>query len=501
MRPYVAPYVSTNAYPAVDPIAATLKTKDLSYQRAGLTFEEPEAELTPLQKTANGEVVPGALPTFGLVDGLSNIGLADTVVFKFEKEDDGLIKESLKNTVDMNSTADVDSWSKCVEDSEDRHDGTRQRKFLFDAIKDVKADDSEVGMKFYRVARELIAKRAVERHLKQEKRKQKKAAKAIGTHFEHLPCCMENARLFESLQQAERQVNRQINEVSAVNRARNEEVMQLTAELSNLRQQLEQQDDLLALHDSDEPTMDHKAQLTASSENAHSQAAELREQVASQDAAIDQLRQATQQAELEASQYRTELQTLRQTHEQEVTDLRRRLQVSSQGDEAARLQRKVKELEVSLAAVSTALKGALQQREDTQQALRTMRAQHQLDIKNLKQSVDQQAAALEQASAQTMQRVHQLELEETRLQVEHQKLQADKALRELEEWRLMDQCAKLHGPASRLMSMFGQPAAWPPVPEASKKDPAGHVPWMEALELSMVELYDQLQARVQDHQC
>merc|ERR550514_1191394 len=95
-------------------------------------------------------------------------------------------------------------------------------------------------------------------------------------------------------------------------------------------------------------------------------------------------------------------------------------------------------------------------------------------------------------------RSREVELEEKVPQVACEKLQADKALRELEEADrgLLQQCSELYGPASQLMGMFGQPSL--PPPTGGREDPTSHLEWLQALASNMTDLYQQLQARMKD---
>lgn len=94
------------------------------------------------------------------------------------------------------------------------------------------ADDQRhgsVGSRFLRLSRDLVAKRAVERHLRRQ------IERSFVPDFEMLPCCSEKFELQHRLEMAEVQMRRQYQEESNVVSARKEEVAQLGAEVAQLR--------------------------------------------------------------------------------------------------------------------------------------------------------------------------------------------------------------------------------------------------------------------------
>lgn len=84
-----------------------------------------------------------------------------------------------------------------------------------------------------RMARDLVAKRAVERYI------QRKACRSRRGPFNCLGCCHENESLKDQIVRSEQQLSRQNSEVKEAHNARSEEVLQLGAEVVHLREQLQ----------------------------------------------------------------------------------------------------------------------------------------------------------------------------------------------------------------------------------------------------------------------
>jgi len=351
------------------------------------------------------------------------------------------------------------------------------------------------GPLFYRMARDLIAKKAVDKYLK---RKAKAAKKPRGVNFEHLPCCVENEQLQDSISHAEQSIGRQSLELKNVTRARNEEVAQLSAEVSHLQEQLRQQDDLLEDGGPD-TAQELRVQLDMAAARARIEAEDIRQQLMCQRNEIEVVRQQTLQAQREAAEHRAKLAVYRETHDQEMAEMRRRLQPAGSSGPATEADLessrcKVADLEISLRA-------ATRSREEAEQLLQTDRKLQQQEIDLLTDELrttrtdTQDAQQLQRDFTDTRQR--ETDLEEKVIHVACEKLQADKALRELEEGdrNLLRQCLGLYEPANALMSMFGQPML-PACGQA--EDPLGHIEWLQALSASMADLHEQLQARMQD---
>mmetsp|Transcript_56717 Transcript_56717/g.122091 ORF Transcript_56717/g.122091 Transcript_56717/m.122091 type:complete len:257 (+) Transcript_56717:56-826(+) len=99
------------------------------------------------------------------------------------------------------------------------------------------------GPRLLRLARDLTAKRAVERHLGPSRargprrpRGNSRALEGTTSHFCRLPCCAENEQLQEVFEVAERRLGRQSLDLLGSSWAVGEEVQQLSAEVQWLRQ-------------------------------------------------------------------------------------------------------------------------------------------------------------------------------------------------------------------------------------------------------------------------
>merc|ERR1719443_1055917 len=236
------------------------------------------------------------------------------------------------------------------------------------------------GPRLYRMARDLVAKRAVERHLRRKARNPKKPRKAA---FEHLMCCVQNTELQENITKAEQQISRQSLELKNVNRARNEEVAQLSAEVSHLQQQLRQQDDLVE-EGGEDASQELRVQLEMATARARIETEDLRQQLITQRGEIESVRQAMLQAQREAAEYRAKLAVYRETHEQEMSELRRRLQPPSVGGtQAGPSEAEVETTRRRIAELDQGLRVAQRGREEAETLLRTEQDLHRQEVELL----------------------------------------------------------------------------------------------------------------------
>lgn len=357
----------------------------------------------------------------------------------------------------------------------------------------------KVGPAFIRMARGLVAKRAVEKYLR---RRAKAALKATCVNFERLPCCVENAELQTSIQQAEQQIGRQSLELKNVTRARNEEVAQLSAEVSHLQEQLQLQEDLLEEggHDC---TQELKMQLDRATARSRVEAEDLRQQLKLERSDSELVRQQTLHAQREASDYRAKITMYRKTHEEEMAQMHLRLK--SAVPQGAKSEADLESSRRKIADLETSLKPAIQTRDEAQKVLDTERKLQQQEIDLLSEEL--KSIRAETKGAQQLQQGQEMGTPQQReigshedvLRDASQKLQADKTLHDLEESdrKLLKECLQLYGPASTFLSMFGQPV----LPGCgAAEDPVEHIEWLQSLSVNLADLYEQLRSRMQDGQ-
>lgn len=184
-----------------------------------------------------------------------------------------------------------------------------------------------VGRQLLRLARELTAKRAVERYIGQRTRKARSRRDAgIEAIFHTLPCCIEHGQLQESVEIAEQNLSRGSLELSNAARARNEEVAQLGAEVSQLRQRLRARSAAAQPPRREDRQADDMAfTMEAEMYLVEAEAEALRAQVAAQRAEIEAARRQILQAQREAAGYRSSLEAEREHRERDLAELRRQL--------------------------------------------------------------------------------------------------------------------------------------------------------------------------------
>jgi len=191
------------------------------------------------------------------------------------------------------------------------------------------AQTRPVGLRFLRMASDLVAKRAVEHHLRRKARRRRKPP---GWCFACLPCCQDNNNLQEDAMVVEMRINRQNTEVKEASRARYEEIAQLSAEVSHLEQQLRQpRPASVDLEPEGEPSARWKClkelrtQLEIDLVLSSVDIEQLHKQLLDQRSQIEQARQRSFEALRQNAEHQTRIAVDRQRNALEIAALKRRL--------------------------------------------------------------------------------------------------------------------------------------------------------------------------------
>lgn len=294
-------------------------------------------------------------------------------------------------------------------------------------------------------------KQAAERKPKKEKKEKKQKPKL---RLEHLPCCMENVQLQDNLEAAEAHIRKQDKQIKDMQQKSEEKLGYLAAEIQSLKARMSS-----SLGPESEQVFSLRVELEMVTTRARMETEDLQKQLDMQKAKLAQLEASLSSAETEAVKSKTELAENWKSHGQAVSKL--------------------------------------------QQQLTEERALHRREVQQLSAELEEtKAAAKDQgfhASDQMLANAHQdiLKLEEKVLEVCCENLRADKELQAhfKTQGDLVEQCIKLHGPASNLVTLFGQPAL-PELSAKSAKDVSEHVQYLDQLGMRMTAIFQQLQSRV-----
>jgi len=169
-----------------------------------------------------------------------------------------------------------------------------------------------VGCLLLRWARDLIAKRAVEAHLRQRSKSR--------SSFCRLPCCRESAELQQKIAAAEKQIACGNFELASVEWARSQEVQQLRDEVEVLRQQVE---DLR--QEVEDPARSGECPGLPARRGLERSVEALRAQIAGQAAATQTARERAEEAEHAAAVQEARLEDICAAHAREVAALREQL--------------------------------------------------------------------------------------------------------------------------------------------------------------------------------
>jgi len=377
-------------------------------------------------------------------------------------------------------------------------------------------------------ARALLAAQGPRRR----RRKKKKAVIAIpGARLEHLMCCYENSRIQGDLNLSEDTAGQQREDLRDVNRARSNEVAQLSLETARLRRQLAQsaddEPDLLCeggggcdrLYDgsagrsANAEEEDLRRQIESETREGHLRVEALQYELARQRDEAEEARKQVLEAQKWAAVQSAKLAVLRETHEQEVRELRRRLPSSSsleQDASPAAVLEKARCTEADLQLMLTAERcgareaSALQHTKADLHKQETELLQEAIRAARASTHASSQAQAVmdgtEAASnPQTEHEVRRL-LEDKVNKVTGEKLVADRSLRarEASSLTLRRSCAEMHQPAVLLFSALRRPALAPLVlaEDGSEDTSVGaQVEWLGTFKKRISDLCDEYAAR------
>lgn len=176
-------------------------------------------------------------------------------------------------------------------------------------------DAGVAGLIFLRLARDLNAKRAVERHLRRRARAEQRRC---GGCFAYLQCCAENGHLQETQVRAEHAINQQGSEMSNAARARDEEVKQLSMEVERLQEQLKRQRADIRSDSSRSGTCPRagRARLEEDAQRCRAEVLELQRTLLSQRAEIKTAQQQRLEADQKAERCRSQLSAHREAEQQ-----------------------------------------------------------------------------------------------------------------------------------------------------------------------------------------
>lgn len=178
------------------------------------------------------------------------------------------------------------------------------------------ASDSacNVARLFLRMARSLIAKRAVQRYV--GRRRHRSGAKDVN--FFELPCCSEHGHLQSNFDAVEKRICHGNFELGSAARARDAELGQLGIELSYLRHRVE--------HACGNMPTGIAAPIEPGAETCWDEMEALQKQLSTQKASIEAARKQRLEVDRQAAEYRMLLKAQRDIREQNLVDLRKQLQ-------------------------------------------------------------------------------------------------------------------------------------------------------------------------------
>lgn len=284
------------------------------------------------------------------------------------------------------------------------------------------------GATLLRLARDLTAKRAVERHLK---RRARGGGRQEGAPFQNLSCCIETHQLQERLVQVEQEIRRLRLEHKNISHLRNAELDQRNGEIADLQQQL-----LRRISDRSSRVarpQDQSLNLEVESTRLRIDADCLTRKLMSQRCAMELAQEERLQAKREAEESEAKLADLHATHTVEMTDLRRQLSSTT-------------------LVASTPSQGEL---EGQYKAMQTQ--------PNCQQAMPRDLAATEAGSWDL----------------------------DVSDRELFKQCVALHGPASQFVFAVSR-MELPPAPDYSGKDPTYYTTWLRDLAFYMTQIGEEL---------
>lgn len=318
-----------------------------------------------------------------------------------------------------------------------------------------------------RLARDLVAKRAVERYIKKKARGPKPVE--VAPDFERLPCCTENIQLQELLGRAEHQISSSSLELKGVVRARRDEVVQLNAEVSQLHSRYQsknmQNGGGTVLHD-------FSSQLDVTAARAQEQVDMWQQRLVTQSSEMEVLRRRIFQLQRETAEDISAIELCRKKHALEMEELQLRMHPAAsvsrwvaQTGEASRRQADAAELGANLQA-------ARAEREEVQRLLLAARSLHQQEIKLLSNELE--AARRDQS----------FDAEDDEALFGH--------LSDEAEQKLSRQVFSMYEHAGKLVSFFGL-RDLPERPPADCESTA-HAQWLRAFGARMTEMTQRIQS-------
>lgn len=296
------------------------------------------------------------------------------------------------------------------------------------------------------ISEDVLNAKLAEKSRKKEKKRRPKI------QFEHLPCCIENVQLQDNLAAAEEHISVQDQKLKDMKKRSEEMLGHLSAEVKSLKARMTNS----SSPESDQ-TFSLRVQLEMAISRARVETEDFQQQLEAKKRRIFELEAKIVQAEAEARESQTKLSESWKSHEQEVSKLQRQL-----AEERAAHRLEVQQVSAELDVARKVAK------EQPMRASDEMLANAHQDILKLEQTVRELEVLCPNRR-------------------EEQEINAQRDL--------VDACAKLHGPASTLVTLFGQP----PLPSLSAKsigDPSLHVQWLGVLGKSMGVIFQQLATRV-----
>lgn len=318
-----------------------------------------------------------------------------------------------------------------------------------------------------RLARDLVAKRVVERYIKKKARGPKVVT--VPPDFERLPCCSENIQLQELLGRAEHQISSQSMELKGVVRARRDEVVQLNAEVSQLHSRYQSKNMQngcgTVLHD-------FSSQLDVTAARAQEQVEMWQQRLVAQSSEMEVLRRRVFQVQRDTAEHISAIELCRKRHAQEMEELQARMHPAASVSRWVAQTGEVSRRQADAAELGTNLQAARAEREEVQRLLLAARSLHQQEIKLLSNELD------------AARREHDFDDQEDDAVPGH--LPSDEA-----EQKLSRQVFSLYGHASKLVALFGLRD----LPERPPADcePTAHAQWLRAFGARMTEITQRVQ--------
>eukprot|EP00746_Dinoflagellata_sp_MGD_P165236 gnl/MRDRNA2_/MRDRNA2_94388_c0_seq1.p1 gnl/MRDRNA2_/MRDRNA2_94388_c0~~gnl/MRDRNA2_/MRDRNA2_94388_c0_seq1.p1 ORF type:complete len:387 (+),score=108.35 gnl/MRDRNA2_/MRDRNA2_94388_c0_seq1:100-1260(+) len=282
----------------------------------------------------------------------------------------------------------------------------------------------------------------------QKEKKEKKRKPKL--RLEHLPCCIENAQLQDDLEAAEAHIRAQDKKIQDIQANSEEKLGYLAAEITSLKARMSS-----SLGPESEQVFSLRVELEMVTARSRVETDDLHKQLEAQKVKLAELEATLASAEKQVVESTTKLAENWKSHGQALSTLQQQL-----ADERAMHHREVQQLNAALAS-----------------------------------NKDQPIRASDQMLANAHQDI--VKLEEKVLEVCCENLRADKELQTHQKAQadLVEKCNKLHGPASNLVILFGQPAL-PELQVRSTNDVSLYVRFLDELGNNLSAINQQLQSRV-----